>query len=54
MGQVHHKFDDVLANTHGDVSVIMRVSDDQVLLTKVLSLFKGLANQINLSLHGIK
>jgi hypothetical protein len=50
----HHKFDEVLSSTHGDVSVIMRISDDQVLLNKILSLFKGLANQINLSLHGIK
>lgn len=49
-----HKFDETLRRTHGDVSVIMRISDDEILLTKISSLFKGLANEINLSLHGIK
>ena len=49
-----HQFDNTLRTTHGDVSVIMRISEDQILLNKVLSLFKGLANEINMSIHGIK
>lgn len=48
----NNKFDEILDKTTGDVSVIMRISDDQVLLAKVLNLFKALAYNINFTLHG--
>ena len=47
----HNKFDETLDNTTGDISVIMRISDDQVLLEKILLFFKSLADKINLSIH---
>lgn len=50
----HNKFDETLDNTIGDISIIMRISDDQVLLEKILIFFKSLADKINLSLHEIK
>jgi hypothetical protein len=47
----HNKFDETLENSTGDITVIMRVSDDSVLLEKVLMFFKSLADKINLSIH---
>ena len=43
-------FDMTLSKTHGDVSVIMRVSDDENLHSKIMILCKTIADKINTSL----
>jgi hypothetical protein len=51
--RMHHKFDETLFKTIGDVSVIMRLSDNVEILDKLLTMFKDLADQIKSSLDEI-
>ena len=51
---MHNKFDDTLVNTKGDMSVVMRISQNDLVLERILFMFKGLAEKINNSLHQIK
>ena len=53
MQRVNHKFDETLFKTVGDVSVIMRISDNVVILDKLLTMFKQLSEQIKSSLDDI-
>jgi len=50
---MNHKFDEQLYRTQGEVICIMRVCDSSLLLDKFLTMFKGLADQIKLSLDQI-
>ena len=50
---INNPFDKTLDSLTGNISVTMRIKDDNVLLEKVLGFFNGLADKINLSLHNI-
>ena len=50
---MHHQFDETLESTYGDVTVTMRISNDSYTLQRILDMFKGLADTINMSLHNI-
>lgn len=48
-----HKFDETLNLCQGDMSIVMRISDNSLLLDRVLLMLKGLAEQIKVSLDQI-
>ena len=50
---MHHQFDEVLENTKGDVMVTLRITNDSYTLQRILDMFKGLADTINMSLHNM-
>lgn len=53
-GKYDSDFDQTLYKTQGDVSVIMRVSDDESLHSKIMVLCKTVADNINTSLLEVK
>jgi patatin-like phospholipase/acyl hydrolase len=50
---LHHQFDEVLAQTTGDITIVMKISTNQLLASKVLMMLKGLASHIKLSIDQI-
>lgn len=48
--QLHHPFDDVLAHTTGDITIVMKVSTNLLLANRILAMVKGLASHIKLSI----
>ena len=50
---MHHKFDDVLAKTYGEVSIIMRIQTNYFFADRMLQMLKGLAEHIKESLDSI-
>ena len=50
---INNPFDKTLDSLTGNISVIMRIQDDNALLEKILNFYTGLADKINLSLHNV-
>jgi hypothetical protein len=48
---IHNPFDKTLDSLTGNISVIMRLTDDNQMLEKILSFFSSLADKIDMSLH---
>jgi len=46
-----NEFDQVLRRGTGDMSVVLRITNDSKLLDKILQIFRSLADTINTSLH---
>jgi len=47
---MHHKFDDTLQKCHGEMQIVMRISENSLMLDKFLRMFRGLAEKIKISL----
>jgi hypothetical protein len=47
---MHHKFDNTLLKCYGEMQVVMRISENSLMLEKFLKMFRGLAEKIKISL----
>jgi thiamine biosynthesis protein ThiC len=47
---LHHKYDETLSQAAGDISIVMKISTNQIFANKILIMLKGLASHIKLSI----